>query len=158
VIFELAKDFSDALAATPPNHPRHRILHLLEEAIRRDIHFVDRHPTTLFQCLWNSCWWYDCDEAAAHYVEPKLGWHEKNAPWLQPHDQRLCRLLERWRRSKEHSSPGFAWLASRSRSFRPGSNASPLTPTAAPGPAQSPTTSTSSSWKAATRHDLRASQ
>ena len=49
-------------------------LKLLDEALRRDIHFIDRHaseyPQGLFQCLWNICWWYDCEEAAAHYVEP----------------------------------------------------------------------------------------
>ena len=68
MIFELVKHFSDALAAMPTEHPKGRILRLLEEAIRRDIHFVARHPTTLFQCMWNTCWWYDCPEAAKHYV------------------------------------------------------------------------------------------
>ena len=48
-LFELVKDFADALAAMPADHPRKRILRLLEQAIRRDIHFIDRHPTTLFQ-------------------------------------------------------------------------------------------------------------
>jgi len=38
MIFDLAKDFSHALAALPQDHPRRRILTLLEEAIRRDIH------------------------------------------------------------------------------------------------------------------------
>ena len=52
----------------PPDHPKRRILRLLEEAIRRDIHFIDRHPTTLFQCMWNMCWWYDCREEAGHYM------------------------------------------------------------------------------------------
>ena len=64
MIFDLAKDFSHALAAMPPDHPRRRILSLLEEALRRDVHFIDRHPTTLFQCLWNAWWWYDCPETA----------------------------------------------------------------------------------------------
>lgn len=76
MIFDLAQDFHDALAAiprrqgsggqVPQEHPKLRILELLQEAIRRDIHFIDRHPTTLFQCMWNSCWWYDCPEAAEH--------------------------------------------------------------------------------------------
>ena len=43
-------------------------LALLDEAIRRDVHFLDRHPTALFQCMWNTCWWYDCPEAAGHYA------------------------------------------------------------------------------------------
>ena len=71
MIFNLASDFAAALAALPQDHPRRRLLSLLEEAVRRDVHFIDRHPTTLFQCMWNSCWWYDCPEAAAHYVEGK---------------------------------------------------------------------------------------
>ena len=63
MIFEIVKDFSAALAAMPTDHPQRRVLRLLEEAIRRDVHFIDRHPTTLFQCLWNTCWWYDSPEA-----------------------------------------------------------------------------------------------
>jgi hypothetical protein len=79
MIFDLAKDFSAALAAMLEEHPKRRMLELLEEAIRRDIQpptplltrgcggpgFIARHPTTLFQFMWNTCWWYD-------YLEPKL--------------------------------------------------------------------------------------
>jgi WD40 repeat protein len=117
--FELVGDFSVAVEAIPADRPQHRILRLLEEALRRDIHFIAWHaqeyPQGLFQCLWNSCWWYDCPEAVAHYVEPEGGWNPKNAPWLQPSDQRLCHLLERWRVQKHETSPGFHWL----RSHRP---------------------------------------
>ena len=34
MIFDLVKDFSDALAAMPREHPRRRMLSLMEEAIR----------------------------------------------------------------------------------------------------------------------------
>ena len=64
MIFDLIKDFTDLLDAIPEEHPQRRILKLLDEAIRRDVHFIDRHPTTFFQCMWNTCWWYDCPEAA----------------------------------------------------------------------------------------------
>jgi hypothetical protein len=74
LVFGLVKDFAEAVRVLPDRHPRRHILTLLEEAIRRDIHFLARHPTTLFQCLWNSCWWYDCPEAAAHYEVPEEGW------------------------------------------------------------------------------------
>ena len=47
MIFELAQDLHDALAAMPREHTKHRILRLLEEAIRRDIHFIARHPGTV---------------------------------------------------------------------------------------------------------------
>ncbi len=81
MIFDLVKDFADVLDAMPAEHPRHRILKLLDEAIRRDVHFIDRHPTTFFQCMWNTCWWYDCPEAAGHYEEPKGNWAVENPPW-----------------------------------------------------------------------------
>ena len=51
MIFDLVEDFADALAAMPAEHPKRRILEVLEEAIRRDTHATARHPTTLFQCL-----------------------------------------------------------------------------------------------------------
>ncbi len=89
MIFDLVHDFAAALASIPEAHPRRRILALLDEAIRRDVHFIDRHPTTLFQCLWNSCWWYDCPEAAAHYPEG-------HAPG-QGRELLLHELLDGWR-------------------------------------------------------------
>ena len=65
-VYELATDFTLASSVLIEQHPQHRIVKLLEEAIRRDIDFIARHPTTLFQCLWNSCWWYDCPDAEKH--------------------------------------------------------------------------------------------
>ena len=69
--FESAGDFAAAVEGLPADDLGRRTLQLLEEALRRDIHFIARHaddyPQGLFQCLWNTCWWYDCEEAAAHY-------------------------------------------------------------------------------------------
>ncbi|MGI9066384.1 MAG: hypothetical protein ACR2HX_08275 [Pyrinomonadaceae bacterium] len=48
MVFDLASDFTAALKAIPGERPQRRILRLLEEALRRDIHFIARHPTTLF--------------------------------------------------------------------------------------------------------------
>jgi hypothetical protein len=92
MIFDLVKDFTDVLDAMPADHPRRRILKLLDEAIRRDVHFIDRHPTTFFQCMWNTCWWYDCPEAAGHYVAPESGW--SNPPPWQRDGEKLYVLLE----------------------------------------------------------------
>jgi hypothetical protein len=108
MIFSLIQDFAAALDAMPSSHPRRRILRLLDEAIRRDMHFIDRHPTTLFQCLWNSCWWYDCPEAAQHYDLSKQTSKEP-LPWEQPGD-RLAELLHPWRQVKEQAVHGFTWL------------------------------------------------
>jgi WD40 repeat protein len=113
LIFDLARDFRDVLDALPAETPA-RLLALLEEALRRDIHFLVRHPTALFQCLWNSCWWYDCPEAAHHYDPPKEGWPAEGPPWQQP-GPHLSDLLESWRAAKETSQPDFVWL----RSLRP---------------------------------------
>ena len=51
MIFELAQDFHDVLAAMPREHPKYRMLELLEEAIRRDIHFIAFRLTMLFSWL-----------------------------------------------------------------------------------------------------------
>ena len=113
MIFSLVQDFSEALAAMPREHPRYRILKLIDEAIRRDVHFIDRHPTTFFQCMWNTCWWYDCPEAAKYYEEPENGWQE-SPPWEHERPKLHC-LLSGWRTKKELSIPGYWWL----RSLRP---------------------------------------
>ena len=39
MIFDFVKDFADVLDAMPEEHPRRRILNLLEEAVRRDAEF-----------------------------------------------------------------------------------------------------------------------
>jgi WD40 repeat protein len=104
--FELAEDFSTAVEALPRARPVRRLLVLLEEALRRSVHFIAGHPETLFQCLWNLAWWYDCDEAAAHYEPASSG----TPPWQEP--LRLSALLRHWRREKEQRSPGFFWVRS----------------------------------------------
>jgi WD40 repeat protein len=114
MIFELIKDFAEALEAMPKGHCRRRILSLLDEAVRRDVHFIDRHPTTLFQCLWNSCWWCDCAEAAKHYDPAKGVWAAEGPPWQRP-GPKLFTLLESWHATKSDVLPGFVWL----RSLRP---------------------------------------
>ena len=110
MIFELAQDFRDAVNAMPTGHSRRDMLDLLEEAIRRDIHFIHRHPTTLFQCMWNTCWWYDCPEAANHYEKPEGGWIEP-PPW-QREGERLCGLLERWLAGKQALELDSVWVRS----------------------------------------------
>jgi WD40 repeat protein len=114
LIFDLAADLRDAAAALPTGDERRRLLELMGEGIWRDIHFIARHPTTLFQCLWNSCWWYDSPEAAHHYDPPPGGWPPEGPPWARP-GRKLCSLLETWRGARESGSPGFLWL----RSLRP---------------------------------------
>ena len=125
MVFELAADFTAAVQALPEDCAQYRILRLLEEALRRDIHFIARHAQDysqgLFQCLWNSCWWYDCPEAAQHYFasrdcgrgaggEGSLNQGGRRpAPWQQ-RGPKLHALLECWRHQKEEADPGFSWF------------------------------------------------
>jgi len=112
MVFELAVDFTQAQRTMPADLPQQRILQLLEEAIRTDINFIARHPMALFQCLWNSCWWYDCPAAARHYEVPAGQSAATPAPWEQP-GRKLYELAEKWRSAKEAATPSFYWLRSR---------------------------------------------
>jgi WD40 repeat protein len=115
--FDLPHDFRAALSTLPLSDDRRRTLRLLNEALRRDLHFIDRHredyPQGLFQCLWNSCWWYDCPEAARHYQSAERKRTEP-LPW-ELAGPTLHTLLVSWRASKTKSAPRNLWL----RSLRP---------------------------------------
>ncbi len=114
MVFDLAVDLTEAHRALPSVLPWARNIRLLDQALRSDLHFIARHPTTLFQCLWNRCWWYDCDEAADHYDPPEGGWGQQGPPWGRE-EPRLSTLLERWYDEKEGRQPSFVWV----RSLRP---------------------------------------
>jgi WD40 repeat protein len=114
LVFDLTADFTTCVANLAAAHPWRRRLGLLEEALRADIHFIARHPSCLFQCLWNRAWWYDCPEAARHYEQHPKGSLAGPPPWEEA-GPRLATLLEDWRRGKEKEMPGFRWL----RSLRP---------------------------------------
>lgn len=114
MIFDIVQDFGAVLDAMPLEHPKRRMLKLLDEAIRRDIQFIARHPTTLFQCLWNLCWWHENPVAERHYqgnestrkVEPLLA---KTTVSM------LSELLDKWHRLKDSDRFNFIWV----RSLRP---------------------------------------
>jgi WD40 repeat protein len=112
-VFELARDFSEVVAALPETRPRHRILRLIEQAIGHDIHFLARHPVSLFQSAWNLCWWYDCPQAATHYKQPERS-TAIDVPSVDS-AAKLYEVMEKWRNEKERYIPGFSWL----RSLRP---------------------------------------
>ncbi len=114
MVLDLAMDFTRTNGVFPSDRPWARNLRLLEQALRSDLNFLSRHPTTLFQCLWNSGWWYDCLEAAKHHDPPEGGWGPSGAPW-ERREPRLCKLLQRWRDEKQSREPDFVWL----RSLRP---------------------------------------
>src|SRR5207237_426956 len=88
------------------------ILVRLEEAVRRDIHFLARHPTTLFQCLWNSGWWYDGRDARDHFLtadgEFTREFHD-DAPWYRI-APRVSEFLQQWKQRRAHWAAGSIWL------------------------------------------------
>lgn len=111
MIFDLVRDFADVLDAMPVEHSRHQTLRLLDEALRRDVQFIDRHPTTFFQCMWNNCWWHDCDSGARFFSPPKEGWPPEGPPWERGAG-RISFVLERWQGAKDEATPGFVWIQS----------------------------------------------
>ena len=122
MIFQLLSDFADARAAMPRAHPRYRLLSVLNEAILRDLHFIDRHratyPQGLFQTIWNYGWWFDCLEASAHYaLQPGDG--KQTPPWKAT-VPRACDLLQQWSATRDKLTPGASWF----RALRPPSVAS----------------------------------
>lgn len=114
LVYGLVTDFAQALREFPAGHPRREMLQLVEVALRTDANFLAENPQTLFQCLWNRCWWYDAAEAAGHYIEPAEGWTIRTAPWLAA-GRPLSTWMEAWRKWKEARTPGFVWF----RSTRP---------------------------------------
>ncbi len=127
-VFELANDLSSAWQSMPSDHPTRTILRLLDEAIRRDIHFIAEHaedyPQGLFQCVWNVAWWYGNPEAAPYYWCDEEDDIQNDSvdevdypdpPGLHEVGGTLSQLLECWLKEKEVVEPGFHWL----RSLRP---------------------------------------
>ena len=117
--FELVRDFRRTAEAVPQDHSFSRLATLLEEALRRDVHFIARHskdyPQALFQSLWNSCWWYDSPEAKKHFHESSI----TREPHASDYDgPKLHEILERWLTEKSSLQPGFIWL----RNLRPPRN------------------------------------
>lgn len=106
-IFELAGDFAAASADVPATNCYHKSYSLIEEAIRRDIHFIDRHPSTLFQCLWNSCWWYDSPDRRSH-IFPQT--EHSSIMSGGGHVPKLYALMEAWLNQK--AADNHAWLRS----------------------------------------------
>ena len=115
-VFDLAADLARSVSAMPAKDPYRRVLCLLEEAVRRDIHFIDRHlddyPQALFQCIWNSCWWYNRPGLGNYYYSSN-----NDSSRIPRHSggSILHRLMEFWRTQKERSLGKFYWI----RSLRP---------------------------------------
>lgn len=105
MIYELVSDLAEVLEYMPIGHPQYRIAKLLDEAVCRDGTFLDQHPTTLFQCLWNSCWW---NHNSGGYEPAVIKGEGGNAEQVLS----LTRLLEHWHDTKQRLTPSFPWVRS----------------------------------------------
>lgn len=114
LVYDLPRELERVANELDPQSPKVKMLLFLREAIQNSVSFVAEHPESLFECLWNSCWWYDSEEGAYHYVKPNEGWPEGETPWLSS-TTNLAPTMEYWRVWKEQRSPGFRWI----RSLRP---------------------------------------
>ena len=113
--FDLLSDFQFAIETIPVDRLYLTILSKLYDAIKNDIIFIDEYkdsyPQAIFQCLWNSCWWYDhqgLNQDLSKIRENIQGLstvsHEKiNTP-------KLYKILENWRKEREAKYPGFVWI------------------------------------------------
>lgn len=118
MIFDLVSDYADVLTGMPHDHPRYRILKLVDEAIRRDEQFIDRHradyPQALFQCLWNRLRWHDAPDLATYYSTDDCRWPENVPPWSLEGEKAYQRANV-WLSQKEEHTTGWYWV----RSLRP---------------------------------------
>jgi len=112
--FQLFMWYNKTLQILPKDRQIYGILILLREALGQDIYFIKDYPTTLFQCLWNSCWWFDCKDAILYYELLSDDIEEKIEPFKK-YEPEISKLLERWRNQKENQQSKFPWL----RSLRP---------------------------------------
>jgi WD40 repeat protein len=112
--FELAANLSDAAELSLDGSTGEHLA-ALAIALRDDIHFIIRHPETIFQCLWNRCWWHDAPQARSYFEPCDTAVTQTTAS-----GSKLFERLESWRAEKERRTPGFRWV----RSLRPLSQAS----------------------------------
>ena len=106
-VFNLLEDFLLARKIQIDECDRKRLM-LIEEAIRRNINFLFINPNTLFQCLWNNCWWYDCPELSKFIDYRKMFDFFKNYKNETPSID-LYLLIEKWREQKKKGDD-FFWL------------------------------------------------
>lgn len=111
MVFELALDFDSAVEAMPSDRPMQRLLSLLGDALRREIHFVSRHAGALFQCLWNLCWWYDAPVTAGRDDQRNGGRKSDRAPQGSS-APRVSTLLETWHGARKNRRLDVPWLRS----------------------------------------------
>lgn len=83
----------------------------LADAILAEMPFLERHPETLFQCLWNLLWWADSPTAVEwQNGTPAPALDDSDTHRAIPRCGPRAALMESWRTWKQTSQPGFSWL------------------------------------------------
>jgi WD40 repeat protein len=93
-VTDLATDFRNAITALPKDQELVWQLRLLNEAIQRSTHLLAEDPRRLLSCLWNYCWWYDCEDSAKYFSFPESTL-DTELPWNRAN--KLSSLLKAWR-------------------------------------------------------------
>ena len=117
-VFELLGDLDAAVANIPSRVSTSKLLAVIAEAFRRDVHFIARrspqYPQALFQSLWNSCCWVDSEDAQDHYtghIESTNPAHQLIGDVVSP----VWALMQSWRSQRSVWAGDFVWM----RSLRP---------------------------------------
>jgi len=115
MIFDLIRDLHDTLDKMPAEHRSKHKLSLIQESLRLDAHFIDRHrsdyPQALFQSLWNRLTWHDSPNVGEYYSKGDCFWPNGVTPW-ESKSERLSALAEEWHQTKTYNTPGYSWIRS----------------------------------------------
>jgi WD40 repeat protein len=105
-IFELIEELASVARMQPESDRR---LDAISGALQRNGGYIARRPTTLFQCVWNTCCWENPDLLGAFFLDVAGA----RSAYAQPSS--ITTLLNRWRMRRAERSPGLIWV----RSLRP---------------------------------------
>lgn len=100
--YELLEDYKKAIELDLSK--KYTVLNLLAKAFQVEANFIARHPESLFQSMYNRCWWHDHPTTENYYENIKS---EQNLS-----QKNLSKLVESWSNVNSVMNPGFRWLKS----------------------------------------------
>lgn len=106
MIFELLNDTLDTINSMPFAFDKRRLLVLLSRAITNELQFIHRHPTFLFQSVWNGLRWYDGEHVERFFVNLE----GRFSPDDEPEEPIGFNFVERWKTQKSAAIPGIIWI------------------------------------------------
>jgi WD40 repeat protein len=69
----LLAELTRAVREIPKHHDGYLTVSGLQRALERDADFLMKHPSAVFQSVWNLCAWHGNQESAAHFDPPEVG-------------------------------------------------------------------------------------